>query len=670
LASTIDSNGQEKEELGKKIVQLEGQLDELQVKSRQEIQELAQRVANATEQYNLQLKDQKGELPSEMLDSVPRKILEENNFESFREEDSIRSSLSSSGSLNEFPFLEDSLFPDESRKKEKPTGREELVDEDEFLEDEESLEARDHRFISGRASLKPVSSSADSEQQEAFNALIAAIDQSIDHELLELISRARTKEDLLKKTEFGRLNSKNVHALLDHPDEIRKIAERAQSRLARLDELRYAGRNKILSGGPQWKSLERYNREALKAPMQNVAPLREIRNELMALNASSLTWINPVFQASAKPGAMELEPHFKELAEASDITVPYLYKQRCVIKEFLGGLPTEEQLRGAPYKDEVVAYRKVLIRYLQKIEEELRIQMPIQKMLKGNEDRKNRLDQQGILETIRQSKEELTDIRQLSAIFKVSYTDYPLTEKNNHLDSSGKRGPGDSLEVCEPDNVRPYQMADRVKPHHFREHTVSVNNQVVGRFIEERVAGIDKIGVKPKVRLTVTSFPSAADVDGRVAYSMAIVAQLIAGLKGAPSVKNPIILRGENAEQLEYLWTAVRIIGDKSPHMKFGPEAIKVASSQHFNPEKEMGQGTEKFSATSCYKKNFERCSQLNQLITDVTKLTSDKFGHKEDHQKVHTHSAHAVTHFKGKMKEALKEMGQDNLNDIVPQFK
>jgi hypothetical protein len=608
---------------------------------------------------NPQRKEDVVELSPEVLRKLPSQTTKKKplDLESLGE-DIEEESINRSGSL-------------EVRKKSR--GKDELDEEDEFFEDEESFEDVERRrpqLFSGRVSLKPVSGSANQEQREAFDALVAEIDQSKDYELLQLIRRAHTKEGLFAKTDFGRLNSKKVHALLEHPDEIGKLVERARIRLDRLNELRHGERNKVLTGRTQWEALERYNRKVLQAPMQNIMPLKEIRNELKGLNLSSLTWLNPVFQASAKPDALELEPHFKELAEASDVIVPYLYRQRCVIKEFLGGLPTDSELDETPYKEEVLAHKKVLIRYLQKIEAELRIQMPIQKMLKGNEDKKNRLDQQGMLQTIKQAKEELTDIRQLSTIFKVSYTDYPLTEKNNHLDSSGKVGLGASLEVYEPDNVHPYQMVDRVQAGHFREHTVSINNQVVGRFIEERVDGIDKIGVKPKVKLTVTSFPPATDVDGRVAYSVAIVTQLLAGLKEPPSAKNPIILRGENTEELEYLWTTLRLIGDKSPHMKFGPEAIKVTSIQHFNPDKEMGQGTEKFSANSCYKNNFERCPQLNQLMTDVVKLTSDKFGHKEEHQKVYSHSGHAVTLYKGKMKEALEEMRQDNINETGPQFK
>ena len=596
---------------------------------------------------NPQQKMEAEELPLEVLGKAPARTtkevpLEPIDLESFREEHSRRSPLRRSDSFDEF------------------VEEDEFVEKDEFFEEEERRDH--HRLHSSRTSLKPASGAPDQLQRDAFDALIAAIDQSRDYELLQLISRAGTKEDLFNKTEFGRLNSRNVHALLDDPDEIGKIAERARSRLDRLDDSRQGEKHNILKSRSQWQALERLNREALKGQMEKIVPLQEIRKELRYLGETPMTGVNPAFQGSAKLEAMKLEPHFKELADGVDIIVPYLYKQRCIIKEFLGGLPTDQALNGVPYKDEVNTYRKVLTRYLHRVEDELRIHMPVQKLLKGNEDKKNLLEQQGMLQNIKQAKEDLKDLRQLSSIFKVSYTDYPIAEKNNHLDSSGKTGPGASLEVYEPDNTRPYQMVDRVKPDHFREHTVAVNNQVVGRFIEERVSGIDRIGVKPKVKLTVTSFPPATDPNGRVAYSVAMVTQLLAGLKEPPSAKNPIILRGENSEQLEYLWTALMIIGDKSPQMKFGPETIKISSSKHFNPDKEMGQGAEKFSPDSCYKKNFETCPQLNMLVADVAKLTSDKFGHKENQQKVHSHSGQAVTIFKGKMKEALEEMKQDNV--------
>ena len=103
------------------------------------------------------------------------------------------------------------------------------------------------------------------------------------------------------------------------------------------------------------------------------------------------------------------------------------------------------------------------------------------------------------------------------------------------------------------------------------------------------------------------------------------------------------------------------IIGDKSPHMKFNHDAIKIETNS-FNPDKEIGTSPNRYSDESCYKKHFVTCDKLGQLIKDTNKIFSDKFGKVEKHHQVQAKSGHVLTVFQGSMKESLKHMKKGEL--------
>ncbi|MFT4060201.1 MAG: hypothetical protein QM652_11710, partial [Legionella sp.] len=386
------------------------------------------------------------------------------------------------------------------------------------------------------------------------------------------------------------------------------------------------------------------NLEELEGLREKINSLNKVNTQLKDLSKIPVVGLNPAFQESAKAEAITLEPHLRKLVDSAKILASDLNNQSSVIKKRLSDLSSDNQLADSNYKQKVEIYRQELISYLRIIEDELRIHTSMQGWVQGNKEN------QGMFQTLKQAREGLKDLRQVSTTFRISYTDYPMAEKSKYLGGSETKGLGASLTVSKPNGTSaPYEMVNRVAPNYFREHTVDIKDKVVGRFIEERITN----EAAPKTKLTVTSFPPATDPNGRVVYSMAMVTQLLAGLKEPPSAKNPIILSGENAEQLEYLWTAVKVIGENTPHMKFDLDAIVIKSSK-FDPKKEIEEGTEKFSADSCYKKNFDP-DLVKGLLNDVSKLAVDKFGHK---------SEQAVNSFND-MKKALKDMKHENQENI-----
>ncbi|CEG58650.1 hypothetical protein [Legionella fallonii] len=530
-----------------------------------------------------------------------------------------------------------------------------------------------HRLAADEESFERLKSAARDRRSghvDALKALLDEVKRSKDYELLQLVKLAGNKKDLLNaKTEFSSLNPKHLRALLDVEKDIREIAKAARTRIVQLENIRANENTKILSGESQWRALQNYNEDRLRSVMEKIEPLNEVRNELVALSQTPMVWINPAFQGSAKEYALELEAYFEKLSEGCDQLVPYLDRQRCDIREFLGGLPTEDDLESKPYKREVLAYRETLNRVLRRIEDELRVQLPVQRLFKGNEEKKNLLTHHGVLNIVKQAKQDRKDIQQDTAVYQITAADHLLKDKRNYLErvAAGrpvKPGEETSIEVYEDEHARPYKMTNRVQPHCFREHTVSTNQRVVGRFIEERIPRSDR--VKAKIKLSVANFPDASDPDARAAYSMAMVTQLIASLKKPPSAKNPIILRGVNQEQLQCLWTAAMIISERSQHLKLEEGAIKIATT-HFNPADEMEPGSNTYKADSCYKTTFEHCARLDQMITNLDQLAEDKFGHKEEHAKVRGDSGKVASLFKNKMKATLEDIKEDNQKNAPP---
>ena len=179
-----------------------------------------------------------------------------------------------------------------------------------------------------KSQVKPVALGVET-NPDAFKALADVIAKSKDYELLELLSKAGTKDDLLQKTEFGRLNPKLVHALDGSKKQVKQLVAKANERLEQLDKDRKEVNKKVLKeDGTKWRTLKSGKLSALKAPMKGLKPLKGLQDDLSFLQKTSLVWINPAFQDSAKQYATDLEDRFKEVADGCDLIVPYLYEQQ------------------------------------------------------------------------------------------------------------------------------------------------------------------------------------------------------------------------------------------------------------------------------------------------------------------------------------------------------
>lgn len=111
-------------------------------------------------------------------------------------------------------------------------------------------------------------------------------------------------------------------------------------------------------------------------------------------------------------------------------------------------------------------------------------------------------------------------------------------------------------------------------------------------------------------------FPTT--IDGKVKYAMAIASANLYKLKEPPSAKNPIILKESHySDQMQYVWTAFMVFGQRLPQMKFGAEAIKTEPQYNFAEYQLEGYYWKAFKKNSLYERQYK-----HSLTDDMVNLT------------------------------------------------
>ena len=165
-------------------------------------------------------------------------------------------------------------------------------------------------------------------------------------------------------------------------------------------------------------------------------------------------------------------------------------------------------------------------------------------------------------------------------------------------------------------------------------HTTSQEEiKIQGRFIYDKSANeAGKSNKSEPGKYIVRQFPTAKPGDGispealdaaRVNFAMAMATQVLAGMDGPPTRENPIRLRKGSAEELQYLWTAFAILGEKVPKMKFGTDAIFVVSTK-FDPASQKGFWG--YAEGSLYKESFAKNNEVvKEFIDDAREYVSKR---------------------------------------------
>lgn len=202
-------------------------------------------------------------------------------------------------------------------------------------------------------------------------------------------------------------------------------------------------------------------------------------------------------------------------------------------------------------------------------------------------------------------------------------------------------------------------------------YTASNKVETTGRFIHE-IADKHAMTVTAKGERSVTKnnpgkfevvqFPQKqpGDTDGkaliaaRVNFAMVMATQALSTLDSPPTKDRPIVLRGKNEEELKYLWTALIILGEKNPRLKFGSDAVHVRSIE-FNPASEKGT-LWGYSGNSLYNTAFKEHQAHVELKTkDLAKHSENVFGSIDKRPEV----SRASEFFKKELSSTKKEVDQ-----------
>lgn len=355
--------------------------------------------------------------------------------------------------------------------------------------------------------------------------------------------------------------------------------------------------------------------DELKVMQDSLKDLRT-RQEAFAQSAKPLQYFDqfhpayafmPVFQGKARENARAMQSHFETLDADCDTIVTNLRLQI----EQLENIRDTAGLQGLRPQQQ-----KALNKLLQEAQAQenrarqlLNFYEGIQRKLRGDPRSSHPMVQKGVMQQLAELESGKRSTMVFSNCTVKDIKDTPDALKTLAGAPSGA-APLTTLSV----NSGPFDFGE-AKPLDdgmLREYTLAsvASPSLEGRYAEQRaVAGVmPQTGeVVGHVTLTVTRFPKAGPQvtpealhEARVEFAMTMASQMLASIDWTPSEHRPLYLKGSNAEEQKYLWTALRILGQNTPGRKFDEKAIKVVGP--FKPSSEMGF----FSHFSSTKKTFE----------------------------------------------------------------
>lgn len=115
--------------------------------------------------------------------------------------------------------------------------------------------------------------------------------------------------------------------------------------------------------------------------------------------------------------------------------------------------------------------------------------------------------------------------------------------------------------------------------------------------------------------MKINFFP--VEPSARVKYSMAVVNDFLNQMSTPPTREKPLIIRGLDAVQLRYIWTALMVWGKNHPTLTFSFNEIKILNDHVFRPgqEYQIGWLWSDFTSTSLYETEFKHYLTPNMLI-------------------------------------------------------
>jgi hypothetical protein len=376
---------------------------------------------------------------------------------------------------------------------------------------------------------------------------------------------------------------------------------------------------------------------------------------------------NLALQGQVKFDAPTMIEKYKELSKQCDMIVEQLKVNQQKLLEALIKIPEDVN------KKEKADVSKLL----QRLENEL---MKIQKAIAVYEKAQQNLSgEKGILAAIADAKEGGKNFHykteQMACTVcprdKIPGLDTTTIPKSKTVSTHEKPG---TIRNFMYNEIPEDQLVVYDVQHTTTKESTTETVTSLGRFTEELVHKDGDFGQvdASKARFEIVQFPkemlaSASPlnklIEDKVNFVMAMAIQILASMDTAPTKKNPIHLTGDNREEMRYLWTALLVLGENNPKMKFGMDAISVNSST-FSPESEKGT-VRKFKSDSLYYqvfKNPEFQAPVKQKIIDLQSIFNAKHSQAAIQQKVEA----TVSKTASMLKHDFRSMKDAGKGDVV----
>lgn len=398
------------------------------------------------------------------------------------------------------------------------------------------------------------------------------------------------------------------------------------------------------------KAIKHVEKALEQVQESHVKIAKHLDNAEFVFNVKEAHLNNPLFRSKEK-GLDEQESvktRYKELAKSCDVMMDQLRHDYAQVQKYLEKLPNPNALGNPETQKQMGDKVQVLMDKLgakkQEIEQQLARYAEIKNKIEGPE---------GIINMIEKVNSKPYFYYQRAGITSTPMLRSEVTgqaiQNQQTLDNGNTKLDQDST----PEIAR-FALGGRLSKdqvHCFdvvHERAVADKPDkkitVEGRFTYDISKGASAIAQGNHVskaadpgRIEILKFPAykeGSEQDSRdlekakVDFAMIVATQLLATMDRPPTKDNPIRLRGVKEEELKYIWTALVILGEKTPNMKFGSDAIRVVNTHIFDPKQEMG--WRGFKDGSTYTKVFKNhMDSVNDALQASKEQASEKFNKK-----------------------------------------
>ncbi|HAT6976990.1 TPA: interaptin [Legionella pneumophila] len=403
-------------------------------------------------------------------------------------------------------------------------------------------------------------------------------------------------------------------------------------------------------------------------------PIRTNADKLKFINdIDPVHLYNPTFQGTARSKAAQMKERYEGLSRDCELVVDQLRRQAIALEGHLKSLPQDSQFKAAgltlEQKEEIKKLRTDLQTELDAVRKDLdfykKIQGKLETIVKEVDvAAKGKMhyyyNSEGIKRHPPVSRDQIPPLPNVPNPSLRSSTT-ATTGSNGRIQEFlvGEKIPEGQIVVVDVSHKTAPKSGAPVETIGRYTQDNNVPDQVTSKKGE-----ISKV---PGSKFEILQFPTQVPppnppsgdplVEAKVNFSMAMAADILASLDSPPTKDKPIRLRGSNPEELEYLYTALVILGEKNPKFKFNRDAIEVNSAV-FHPDNVKGR-LWGFSSNSLYSQVFtntgltETQNIIQSKIKHMQQMTDEKFSPQKEREKVDS-KVQEITDKQSKMKKEL----------------